>query len=248
MSLAHLRPLTAGEILDGAFVLYRRHFGVLVAAALIPALPVLAYWTAVAAAGAAPEEPPRALAMYDGIVTLLVWGALIGLCSAAATGEPVSLGAAYRRARDCFWRLFGVSFLSGLATLVGLLLLVVPGVAALFLFFLASHATVIEGAGVSESLERSLALSRANWRRVAGTLVVTGSILILPFGLLVTGVGMAADAAPWLVAVSGVLENLLYVLFYPFAAAATTLLYYDCRVRSEAVDLEAAAERLPVLA
>lgn len=39
--LPHLRPLDTGEILDGAFQLYRLHFRVFLGAALLPLSPLL---------------------------------------------------------------------------------------------------------------------------------------------------------------------------------------------------------------
>ncbi len=245
MSLTHLRPRTAGEILDGAFVLYRRHFVVLVAAALLPSVPSMAY-RMVAAGGVSPGAQ-SVLVVYDTAVTILLWGALVGLCSSAVTGEPVSLGAAYLHAREHFWRLLGISFVSGFWILLGLVLFVVPGVVAFVFLFFSSHVAMIEDAGVLRSVERSWELSRLNRRRVTGVAFVTGVIFILPSLLLGAGMVMVGEEAPWVVGMSGLLEILLVSLMYPFLAASATLLYYDCRVRTEALDLQAATERLAAL-
>ena len=246
MSLAHLRPRTAGEILDGAFVLYRTHFGVLAGAALLPHLPLLAYRAIAPAAGLTDASGGEVVAtIYDRLATLLFWAALVHLCAAAVQGSGLSVGAAYRRARDLFWPLLGQSILAGLLTGLALIALVVPGIAVYVLYFLAPHAMVLEGRGVSDSLDRSWTLVRAEWRRVAGVLAVTAVIFLLPFLLVGAAEGLAGPGSAWVVGASGVLQVLLYVLAYPFAAASATLLYFDCRVRSEALDLVAAAEALP---
>jgi len=248
MSLTHLRPRTAGEILDGAFVLYRRHFAVLVAAALLPSLPPMAYRMVATAAGGVPPGAQSVLVVYDTAVTILLWGALVGLCSSAVTGEPVSLGAAYRRAREHFWRLLGISFVSGFWILLGLVFFVVPGVVAFVFLFLSSHVALNEGAGVLKSVERSWELSRLNRWRLTGVALVTGVISMLPFLLLGAGLGMIEEQVPWVVGMSGLFEILLVALMYPFLAASATLLYYDFRVRSEALDLHSATESLAALA
>ncbi|MEW5930312.1 MAG: hypothetical protein AB1941_22865 [Gemmatimonadota bacterium] len=246
MSIAHLRPRTAGEILDGAFVLYRTHFAVLVGATLLPHLPLLAYRALGPLAGLTDASGWEAVAVvYDRLATLLFWGALAHLCAAAVQGGDLSVGAAYRRARGLFWLLLGQSILAGLLTGLALIALIVPGIAVYVLYFLAPHVMVVEGKGVSDSLDRSWNLVRAEWRRVAGVLAVTAVIFLLPFLLVGAVEGMAGAGSAWVASASGVLQVLLYVLAYPFAAASATLLYFDCRVRSEALDLVAAAEALP---
>lgn len=246
MSLAHLRPRTAGEILDGAFVLYRTHFAVLVGAALLPHLPLVAYRALGPVTGLADAPGWEVVAVvYDRLVTLLFWGALVHLCAAAVQGGELSVAAAYRRARGLYWLLLGQSILAGVLTGLATLALIVPGIAVYLLYFLAPHVMVVEGLGVSDSLDRSWSLVRAEWRRVAGVLAVTAVIFLLPFLLVGAAEGLAGAGTPWVVSASGVLQVLLYVLAYPFAAASATLLYFDCRVRSEALDLVAAAEALP---
>lgn len=246
MSLAHLRPRTAGEILDGAFVLYRTHFGVLVGATLLPHLPLLAYRALGPAAGL-PDAPgwEAVAVVYDRLATILFWGALVHLCAAAVQGGGLSVGAAYRRARGLFWLLLGQSIVAGVLTGVAALALILPGIAVYLLYFLAPQVMVVEGLGVSDSLDRSWSLVRAEWRRAAGVLAVTAVIFLLPFLLVGVAEGLAGAESVWVVTASGVLQVLLYVLAYPFAAASATLLYFDCRVRSEALDLVAAAEALP---
>lgn len=246
MSLAHLRPLTAGEILDGAFVLYRRHFGVLVAAALIPQLPVAAYHALAPAAGVAADGAGQGgVQVYDLLVTIFFWGALVHLCAAAVQGGDVSLAAAYRRARGVFPVLLGQTLLGALATGAAALLLLVPGIAVYILLFLAPHAVVVEGRGVSDSLARSWSLTRPEWRRAAGVLTVSGIISMLPLLLLGAAEEMAGTGTVWAASASGVLQTLLYALAYPLIAASATLLYFDCRVRAEALDLEADAMAVP---
>ena len=51
MSLSQLRPLAFGEILDGAFALYRRHFSVFVPTSLLAHAPLMLLWAAYAAMG-----------------------------------------------------------------------------------------------------------------------------------------------------------------------------------------------------
>ncbi|HEU0079725.1 MAG TPA: hypothetical protein VFQ76_18850, partial [Longimicrobiaceae bacterium] len=84
MSVSHLRPLSFGEILDGAFALYRRNFVVFVTTALVPLLPgvlllaVLGFW--VQGENLTPSDfnlmmAAALLVLLAG--SLLGWGALV---------------------------------------------------------------------------------------------------------------------------------------------------------------------------
>ena len=110
MSTSPFRPLTFGEILDGAFTLYRRHFLVLFITALLPYVPVgvLSGWFA----GAAPTNPAEASAGYFGLMLLLLavsflgfalmWVALTREAAQAYTGGEVSLGDGFRQGARSF--------------------------------------------------------------------------------------------------------------------------------------------------
>ena len=94
-----LRPLSFGEILDAAFVAYRRNFVVMYATGLTAALPF-------AAVGAAASVPAvRAALGWWGLAlggllaiaaALVVWGALQQHASAAILEEPVTFERGYR--------------------------------------------------------------------------------------------------------------------------------------------------------
>lgn len=98
----HLRPLSFGEILDGAFTLYRRHPLSLFVAALLGGVPMtlaMLYFLgeSVVRPGAVPD-PVAALAAA-GVVAIafpLQWAALTRMSAQAYTGGPVSVGDGYR--------------------------------------------------------------------------------------------------------------------------------------------------------
>ncbi|HEX5870228.1 MAG TPA: hypothetical protein VFY65_07435 [Longimicrobium sp.] len=139
--LPHLRPLDTGEILDGAFRLYRTHFRAFLAAGLLPLSPLLLFWGYIAwqaAAGVPMNEQTTGelttLLMFAGWVPALITrGIVIRMADDAQTGRPVNARAATRDALRRFPALLWASaltnviialpFLLGTALVVGL-----PGV------------------------------------------------------------------------------------------------------------------------
>jgi hypothetical protein len=111
MSAAPLRPLSFGEILDGSFTLYRRHF-------LTMFLTALVGWTPIAVLSAATVDPNLAaqaeLTGSESLVALaslgallLLWAALTRQTARAYLGERVTLGDGYNRAVQAFFPLLG---------------------------------------------------------------------------------------------------------------------------------------------
>ena len=265
MSLSHLRPLSFGEILDGAFVLYRRHFAVFFTTAIIPLLPVALVWGAFGFVTGGATELTAAtgallVAVYPVMIvgSLLMWGALIHETARAVEGGPVDRGEAYRASFRRMLPMVGAGILFMILFAVGLLLLVVPGILVMLALFAVWHAVMIEGKGPVEALSRSRELARGAWLRILGILLVTYIIIMIPSMLVGATAGAAMvgaalssgdpDAVEGTMgvfsAVTNVLSILLSALTTPFMTAALTLLYYDRRVRTEALDLEMATERL----
>ena len=267
MSLSHLRPLNFGEILDGAFTLYRRHFSTMFLTAFIPLVPLLLYWAGFAAVVRTDSlEETESATMLATVISypllmaasFLIYGALVHQVARALEGAPVERGEAYRVAVRRYLPMLGASILTMLCAAVGLILFIVPAILVMIMFFAASQAVVVEGKGPVEALKRSRALAKGSWGRIAGIWFVTMLIVMVP-GMVVGGaVGMAAvggailsgniEAAAvmpvWATAVTNLLSTMLSALTTPFLVTTLTLLYFDLRVRSEALDLEVATAGL----
>ncbi len=259
MAFSQLRPLSFGEILDGAFTLYRRHFSVFFVTTLLPYLPVLAM-DVLAVATLDPSDAGNEMAQA-GIVLLrfpmqvaayvFTSAALIRQTSQAYLGGEVSRADGYRVARGRFWAVLGTTILYFMAVFLGMLLLVVPGILAALMFFAAMHVAVLERRGGFQALARSRFLAEGAWGRVFGISFVLLLIVYLPFvglgvGAMVvnpqgTGQAMTSGAVNGMILIG---SRVLSTLVVPLFMAATTLLYYDRRVRSEGLDLQVASASL----
>lgn len=159
------------------------------------------------------------------------------------------------------------AMLAGILAAIGLALgsqtatvvLMIPVVLLVMVAFVAGASTmfgvlpaiVIEKSGPAEAIMRSVRLSLGAIPRVTGIVVVTFIIIFLPmlFVMAVTG-GFAAFTDPEAVPSAGsfwiqqVANSLVSALTTPFMIASTVILYFDRRVRTEAFDVQLAADEL----
>jgi hypothetical protein len=130
-SPTHLRPLGFGEILDGAFTLFRRHFPVMFSLVLAAYLPlsvamVLMRLQARTEPSFGTAVPMMVLSVMGLLLMVVVWGALTWQASQAYTGGDVSVGAAARRGLRAFLPLVGAGILAYLVLVVVLFALAIP--------------------------------------------------------------------------------------------------------------------------
>jgi hypothetical protein len=142
---------------------------------------------------------------------------------------------------------------SGAVAVVGVLFLLASvGVMAWLgvSWSLAAPAYVLEGISVTEALRRSFGLVRTQWWRVFGILLLggiiaglIGLILELPFSFAADAVGGSPDptdpfGGTTMVASIGTI--IAGTVTAPFSAGISGLLYFDQRIRREALDIELA--------
>lgn len=245
MHQAGLRPLGFGEILDGAFVLYRRNFAAFLAISALAYGPALVCALALAAAGAPAGELEWIPAIAVTLLYLLASGALIRATADAYGGAPVDARAAFAEARVRYWLLLRSVLVPWLMTTVGFLLLVVPGIIASVRFFAIEQVAMLERATPAEARRRSEYLSDGAGWPIFWMLLVLFVISMLP--------EISQEVFSGIVGNGGIVENVylglaiataLQILAHPLMSAACTLLYFDRRVRKEALDVEVAMRRM----
>lgn len=133
---------------------------------------------------------------------------------------------------------------SPVLAVVGILLLialaVAAGVVVYTLFLLATPALILERLGPLAAIRRSVGLVRRRFWPVLGTyllvwliVAVIAAVIGWPFGL--PAILLGGPAALVATAIGAVIVGILTT---PLTHNAVTLIYYDQRVRSEALDLE----------
>ncbi len=248
-----LRPLSLGEILDVAFGLYRSLF--------IPLLVVTLAAGAIPMALSVYVEASGGVLVSPGLYLLsLVFNAVLGAIAAAACtfivsesylGRRLSAGEGFNRAGPFVGRLILLGVATSLVVVMGLLLLIIPGLILVSGLALATPALVLESQPSSTAaMARSWSLTRDYRAKIFSALFVVGLLLYLPFialgGIAAVTVGAggpeAGDQAVFLglTMAAAVLSGLIWPLVY----CVLTVAYYDLRVRKEAFDLEVLAAGL----
>jgi len=125
----------------------------------------------------------------------------------------------------------GAYILTGLATIGGLFLLVIPGIIFMVWFIFAGHAVAIDGKKAMDAMKFSKKILNGNWWAVFGRFLVIAIIV----GLIV-GIAQGLLAAPFSAASSTVdlyattlIGGALGILTAPFATGAMTILYLDAK-------------------
>ena len=272
-SRPQLRTLGLGEIFDVAITIYRRNARVLMTLVFVVVAP-LEILSALLQASALPDdggglvtetetgritfdEEFRRSAIGFGLAALLSFlGATIatGACFKAVADGYVgtraewrpALAYAARRLHSILW----VSFLGGLLAILGLLLLIVPGVYLYISFAVAVPVLLTEGLRGRHALGRSRRLVKGRFWPTFGV-VVLGAILVgIVQGALVglAGVATFSEGRETLAsfAATTVATVLGSLIATPLTAAFITVLYFDLRVRKEAFDLQLLARQVGV--
>jgi hypothetical protein len=256
-----LRPLSLGEILDRTFSLYRRNFLLFMGIAGIPAIAQLSLALSPFVLRINPfvlnaKTTQQNLAAFFvlgglGILVALVaylfsQGATIFAVTDLYLGRTTGIGQSLRRVWGSLLSLFGVVFLNGLVILLCTLALVIPGIYMMCRLLVCVPAALVEDRGPRESLSRSFELTRDSAGRAFVIFVLyfilafaIGALLNWPFTFLaiLTAKENPQTAQMWS-AVAQVASTIGGVLINPILLIATSVFYFDLRVRKEAFDLQ----------
>lgn len=252
-----LRPLTIGEILDRTFTLYRRHFLLFIGITAVPQILVLAIqlgrllFFGAPGSNGSPQAPGVAV-LVTLVVGLIAYIAM--LFSQAATilavsdlylSRFVSISDCLRRAWGEILTVFGVGLLNGLAILAGFIALVIPGVYIGCRLCVSVPSALIEQRGPRDAISRSWNLTKDHAARAFVLLLLyfaiamAGGLLIgIPFGVATVVYRNNPAALQTSMALNQVASAVINTLVVPILLIATSVFYFDLRVRKEAFDLQ----------
>lgn len=149
-------------------------------------------------------------------------GALVEAVADIRDGRAdLTLRETLKRVRPRIWAIAGASILAALGVMLGLALLIVPGLILLTWWSVILPVIVLERRGVLESFGRSRELVRGHGWSVFGVIVKT--VLVLLAVGIVVAIAFAWLPDPSRTYVIDVVRNLLTA---PFIALAWTLMYY----------------------
>ena len=196
------------------------------------------------------------------IVTPLSQAAFARVVGDIYLGRPSSVGRAYREAIHRLGHLIAAimlttliivaaALLGGIAVgivsvalgVVGVVLGVIALVVVMLFVYaricLAASVVVLENSGGAAAISRSAELVAGGWRRTAGVLLLT-MLLTTVLGVVL---GQLATITSSLL-LSQIVSHVVGIFTAPLLPMAATLIYYDRRIRREALDIDMLATSL----
>jgi len=213
---------------------------------------------------------------FGAFATVVLNGMLVHVVAQAVLGRKTTIAEAWHATKGRLLRLIGLTLLNGALVavlvgvpvvlgivvgftvgtaqgfLVGVPLLLAAVVLLVFLqvrfFQLAAPALVLERIGVFAALRRAARLSRRQWWRLFGIMLLTaivvglvGQILGIPFALAggVGSVALSGTGGGLLLVFSTYLSQIVVgAITTPFTSAVVALQYVDQRIRKEGLDVQ----------
>lgn len=163
-----------------------------------------------AAARGAPGEQ-----LILGLAGIVLQGALLRACLDDVAGRRPDLTRSLQTGRELFLGLLAIGIVVNFAVILGLILLIVPGVYLILRWMLAQVSHVDRERGWRDALARSSRLTDGNRWVLLGLLV----ILLLGFGLL-----LIASSLPFFILPEGpIADNFSYLVMEPLLGAVLTV-------------------------
>ena len=236
-----------GDLLNEAFAVYVKHLWRFIALAAVIQVPITVI-VQVAGTGAVAYGLGLAL---GGLGSIFVYGAVAYAVGQQYVTGHIDIGDCYSRV---WWRIVSLTLLAlilalSIAAGASLSILIVPAIALLaYLVYwsVAIPAVIVEANKPVEALKRSFRLVRGSWWRIFGITVVV-TLVLIGLGLLIaTPFALAPRiAAPVIGDVFGLLGSIgVAVAVPPLAGIASTLIYYDLRVRKENYDFTTLSQEM----
>lgn len=259
-----LRPLEIGDLLDETFRMYRRHFFLFAGISALVSVPVAGLWGYLyfsllgdfvqqAGSGQSPSISTASLAgaLAVSLVTLLLvpfsYGAVTYAVCESAQGHPVTAWGVVRGVMRRYFQIYGYA---GAIFLMLLMFCLFPLWIWIWVGWVAVLPVMfIERTGLIAAMGRSWRLVEGRWWR---TFLVLLLVFILVYvvqtalGAFVLGaqllveVVLSSVAATWIFAAVNIV---VASLVNPILQIAIVLVYFDLRVRREAIDLFQLAQR-----
>jgi hypothetical protein len=263
-------PMTIGMVLDRAFRLYTQNFPLMFGITAILNVPTLLIALLPQVLTSTPRMSATLLiaALLSVLVSLLtllviyplVTGAITKAVSDKYLGNSVTIGEALKEAWSNVGTLLLTQWVAGLIVLLGLFLLVVPGILWMLSYSLIAPVVMIEASDpkrrrvhtlTGESRVVPVILDRTDIRRRSWDLVKgnRGKVFVIFLIIFIMNI-LLNSGGGWVTtlifepasragaAVQTVLRSVIDIFVSPLQTIAITLLYYDFRIRKEGFDLE----------
>lgn len=253
-------PASIGGVLDNGFKLFSACFtsvfGLAFLSGLVNQLTSFVLLNDTDPNTGLPQLGATLIMAYLVSVFLSMWlyAAIVARIHAIFTGQPMAIGESLSFGLTRLLPLVLWLIVYFVALIVGIILLIVPGMILGVSLAFASYAVVIERTGAIESLKASHRLVWGHWWRTAALLTIAGFILFVVYLLVAFVAGITIALDPALLTSTGftiadtIVTPLLTGLVTPLFYALTMSAYYDLKLRRSGDDLAARIDSTSVTA
>lgn len=167
------------------------------------------------------------------ILLFAIQGAMIYGSFNELRGQGFSVGDALSKGFARLLPLLGVSILSGLAVVIGLALLVVPGLWIFCILYAAAAVCVVEQRGVIDSMSRSGELTKGYRWQILGLILIVGiASAVISYILAYIGAKIGGFT------VGALLGDLIQIYMIALGSVIAALVYYRLRSIKDGVDID----------
>jgi hypothetical protein len=215
------RRIDAGEVIRRVFDIYVDQ-----ASVLMPAAAVVFVFTGIISGLLVTASASLALValMISLVAGTLFTGMVVELVADVQDGRrDASPGQLLRAATPVLGQLLLVGIVAGIGIVIGFVLIIVPGLFLLTIWFVAAPVVVLERPGVFAALRRSRELVRGNGWQVFGVILVL-YVLVGVVSFIIEGIADSAGSG-----IGIVVRVIIGVLTAPLLALAASVLYFELR-------------------
>ncbi len=226
-----------GAVLSKTFSILTRQFGKFFLLSLLPMIPVLLFTLFAFSSGGRGSAALAGASFWGGLIGIITF--ILQIVAQATTlygafqemrGQPFTIGESFEVGMRRAAPVVGVALLAGIAAGLASLLLVVPGIIVMCMFYVAVPVCVIEKLGVTSSLGRSRALTKGYRWPIFGLvllIVIVGFIALFVIGFVASGSIIASQ----------LVHFAWQVVATTFGAVLAAVIYHDLRAAKEGVDI-----------
>jgi hypothetical protein len=226
-----------GSVFSRSFSLFPRIVAKLIVVSAVASLPTIVFAYYGDRSTANPDIRTLIVAFVAIIVSLLLnalsQAAILYGAFQEMRSRPVSLTESLAKGLTRFLPVIGLSFCLAFGIMVGVILLIVPGVIFWIMWSVAMPACVVERRGPINSMSRSRELTKGHRWAIFGIFIlvaIAGGIVQKALEVLVSAMAGAIAAL--------VVLWVWQALFVLFEAILVIVIYHDLRVAKEGVDVE----------
>ena len=233
-----LRPRDLGGLFGDSFNAYARHFAAFMAIGAAVVIPVQLIVSGIGLGQLSDDYSSSttnaatiiAVAEVYLLIAPLVTAMVVHALLAIADGEKPRVGAAIVSGLEAFRPVFWAVIIAAAGVILGLFLLIIPGIWLLVRWGFVPQAVVLDGRRGTSALQRSAELVNGSWWRVFGIVLFAAVAVAIP-GVLISAPmeAWAKSADSQAISLAG--QVVASVLVTPFQVLMLTLLYFDLLAR-----------------